>query len=278
MTGDFKPEPELQLPTVMYGVGLMNINEGQASKLQSNENGVYRKILGARENTVVEVLRGEIGASDTETRLIEARLMMAISIYNSKNEWMREILRKVRDSAGNPWNRGLNRCLEKVGVSYERLVEMSKVEVKRMLRKYDTRKWKEGLARKTSVGVYRNNKKEVKEDRIYDNGRPAQIFFQARANNMALNERNRHREGGETRCEICNEEELENLGHFLLTCEALSNERDSELIERNSGDSAEEWIGNILWKEEDMESVKRMVGRMWQKRAVIRKRKGLSER
>ena len=82
MTGDFKPEPELQLPTVMYGVGLMNINEGQARKLQSNENGVYRKILGARENTVVEVLRGEIGASDTETRLIEARLMMAISIYN----------------------------------------------------------------------------------------------------------------------------------------------------------------------------------------------------
>ena len=266
------------LPSVMYGVGLMNMNEGQANKMQSTENGVYRKILGARESTVVEVLRGEIGASATETRYIEARIMMAKSIYESKNEWMKEILRKVRDSAGNPWNRGLNRCLEKVGISYERLVEMGKPEIKRKLREYDTRKWKEGLGRKASVRTYKKYKTEIKEDKIYDNGRPAQILFQARANNMALNEKNRHREGGETRCEICNEGELENLGHFLLTCEALRAERDDDLIERNSGDTAEEWIGNILWKEEDMESVKRMIGKMWQKRAVIRKRRGLSDR
>ena len=69
------------LPTVLYGVGLMNINETHVSKLQSIENGVYRKMLGARESTVVEVLRGEIGASATETRYVEARLMMAKSIY-----------------------------------------------------------------------------------------------------------------------------------------------------------------------------------------------------
>ena len=191
---------------------------------------------------------------------------------------MKEILIKVRESAGNTWNRGLNRCLEKVGLSYEELIEMSKAEIKRKVREYDTRKWKEGLERKASVRIYRENKKEVKEDRIYDNGRPAQILFQARANNMALNEKNRHGEEGETRCEICGEGEMENLGHFLLACETLGEERDEELMERNSGATAEEWIGNILWKEEDMERVKRMIGKMWQKRAVVRKRMGLSDR
>ena len=57
------------------------LNEAQTGKFQSTENGVYRKILGARENTVVEVLRGEIGASAAETRYVEARLMMAKSIF-----------------------------------------------------------------------------------------------------------------------------------------------------------------------------------------------------
>ena len=266
------------LPSVLYGVGLINMDEAQTSKIQSSENGVYRKILGARESTVVEVLRGEIGATAMETRYVEARLMMAKSIYESKNEWMKEILIKVRESAGNTWNRGLNRCLEKVGLSYENLIEMSKAEIKRKVREYDTGKWKEGLERKASVRIYRENKTEVREDRIYDNGRPAQILFQARANNMALNEKNRHREEGETRCEICGEGERENLGHFLLACETLGVERDEELIERNSGATAEEWIGNILWKEEDMERVKRMLGKMWQKRAVVRKRMGLSDR
>ena len=266
------------LPTVLYGLGLINMNEAQTGRLQTTENGVYRKILGARENTVVEVLRGEIGASAAETRYVEARLMMAKSIFESKNEWLKEILGMVRGCASNTWNRGLNRCLEKVGISYDELMEMGRAEIKRKLRGYDTRKWKEGLERKASVRVYKENKKEVKEDRIYDNGRPAQILFQARANNMGLNEKNRHRGEGVTVCEICNEGEVENLGHFLLACETLEGERDDELMERNAGATAEEWIGNLLWREDEMERVKRMVGKMWQKRTTVRKRMGLSDR
>ena len=49
-------------------------------------------------------------------------------------------------------------------------------------------------------------------------------------------------------------------------------------MERNSGATAEEWIGNILWREEDTERVKEMIGKIWQKRAVLRKRLGLSAR
>ena len=81
---------------------------------------------------------------------------------------MKEVLTKVRESTGNIWNnRGLNRCLEKVGLSYDELIEMSKAEIKRKVREYDTRKWKEGLERRASVRIYRENKKEVREDRIY---------------------------------------------------------------------------------------------------------------
>ena len=93
-----------------------------------------------------------------------------------------------------------------------------------------------------------------------------------------LNERNRHRGEGETSCEICGEGELENLGHFLLACGALEEERDEEMMERNGGATVEEWIGNLLWKETDTERVKMMLGKMWKKRCAIRKRMGLSNR
>ena len=96
-------------------------------------------------------------------------------------------------------------------------MEMSKPEIKRLIRKYDSKKWEEGLERKASVGVYRSNKKEIKEDKIYDNSRAAQILFQARANCMALNERNRHTEGGETRCEICNDGEMDSYHNACFT-------------------------------------------------------------
>ena len=44
-----------------------------------------------------------------------------------------------------------------------------------------------------------------------------------------------------TRCEICEDGEVESLGHFLLACETLEGgERDEELMERNSGATAEE--------------------------------------
>ena len=48
---------------------------------------------------------------------------------------------------------GLNRCLEKVGLSYEDLIEMDKAEIKRKVREYDTRKWKEGLEKSFSKNI-----------------------------------------------------------------------------------------------------------------------------
>ena len=54
--------------------------------------------------------------------------------------------------------------------------------------------------------------------------------------------------------------------------------RDIEIKNRNRSVDVEEWMGNILWKEKDVERVKCMLGNMWQRRCVMRKRLGISER
>ena len=262
------------LPTVLHGAGLMNPGGALINKLQRMENGVYRKILGARRNTVVEVLRGEVGASATETRFIESRLMLTKSMWEGKNEWVKEILKKVRENGRNNWNRVLNGYLKKIGISFEELIEMGKEEVKRKVRDYDSKKWKEGLEKKTSVKIYKKYKKEIKEDRIYNNKMSSKILFQARANCMGINNRFRHVEGKETRCDLCGNC-VEDLGHFLIECESLKDKRNIEIMNRNKSENKDEWMGRILWEEKDIEGVKEMLGEMWKGREEGRKRLGL---
>ena len=265
------------LPSVLNGIGVMNVSNEIIENVQGIENGVYRKILGARGKTVLETLRGEVGALSSEVRFMQSMLMLAKSIWNSKNKLVRDIMERVREDGLNQWNKKLEEYLIKINVSFEELVEMDKKEIKKRLNEYDSKKWKEGIERKSSVKIYRRFKKEIREERIYDNRRSSEILFQARVNCMALNNRYRHMRGGITTCDLC-KDGTENLEHFLLSCESLSSVRDSEITNRNRSVDVEEWMGNILWKEKDVERVKCMLGNMWQRRCVMRKRLGISER
>ena len=81
---------------------------------------------------------------------------------------------------------------------------MGKEEIKKKVREYDSKIWKEGIEKKNKLKIYRTFKNKVEEDRIYDNRRSSQILFLARANCMAITNRYRHIEGGKINCDICN--------------------------------------------------------------------------
>ena len=93
---------------------------------------------------------------------------------------------------------------------------------------------------------------------------------------MRLNNRFRHIVGreGETNCDLC-KEGMEDIEYFMLDCKELEIKRDREIMESGKSDDREEWMGNMLWKSEDMGRVKNMVGNMWQERARKRRRMGL---
>ena len=53
------------------GNQVANLNLTQVNELQTIENGVYRKILGAAHGTVLETMRGDIGVSLMVSRIME---------------------------------------------------------------------------------------------------------------------------------------------------------------------------------------------------------------
>merc|ERR1712215_86149 len=80
----------------MGGNQVAKLNLTKVNELQAIENWVYRKILGAAHGTVLETMRGDIGASLMECRIMENKIIFIKNIKEGNNELMKEILRNMR--------------------------------------------------------------------------------------------------------------------------------------------------------------------------------------
>ena len=65
------------VPALLFGKQVVTLNKKIREKLQKIENNVYRHLLGVGPSTPVETLRGEIGASGVESRVMEAMMTFA---------------------------------------------------------------------------------------------------------------------------------------------------------------------------------------------------------
>ena len=292
------------LPSILMGNQVVNLNLTQERELQTIENGVYRKILGGGP-AVLETMRGDIGASLMESRLMENKILFVKSIKEGNNELMKEIIKKMRrdeDNAkkkneekekiykekeklrntseenekrtkakakkekGNSWMEKLDKYLDKLEMKYEDIEVKDKKEIKKKIKEYDTNKWKEELGKKPSAKLYQAKKKEIKQENIYDNRWSSVLLFRARANALDLKDRQRFT-GGDTSCKLCGEE-YEDLTHFMIRCRGLEGERNQQIVIKNKEDNDEDTVGNILFEidEKDLEETKKMLKRMWNKR------------
>ena len=261
------------LPSALHGIGLIDPTKKEISKLQTAENKTYRTILGARRGTATAAIRGETGASLMSSRFMKAKIMLARSIWRGKNKLVKEVLKKMRRDRGNKWNKKLNHYLELLGINFEQMVEMSVGQIKRKINNYDSGLWYEDMQTKRSLSIYRKYKKEIKDEKIYDNTIPSELLFRARSNTLALNIEKRHR-GESTRCELCYRGE-EDLQHFMLECRELEEKRDQNLMMKHWSPDKEEMIGNMIFDLEETDKIKAMLMRMWHKRKTEIKNKNI---
>ena len=258
------------LPTVLYGAGLYNVTKAEVKRLQTKENDCYRTILGARKNTANAALRGEIGSSLMETRFIESKLMLVHSILNGKNELVKEILKRVRRDGNNTWNKSLEDYLKKVNLRYEDIGNMNQEDIKKSIRKRDNELWEKEIATKSSLSRYRRFKKKIRQENIYDNRFESRLLFKARTGTLELNTDKRHK-NEVTTCDLCETEEETDV-HFILKCRRLRDLRKSE-DDKYKNKTKEETMGEMLFGKGNEEDTKVMLGRLWRKREVLRKRK-----
>ena len=155
--------------------------------------------------------------------------------------------------------------LVKLGMGVREYQRIGKEDIKKKARTMDTNRWEEDMRRKSSIEIYRRWKKEIKEEKQYDN-RPGSItLYKARTNCLPLNDRKRH-QNENTTCEVCGEEE-ENLRHFILRCKEYEEERKTIIeLQRPYEEDENEVIGKFLFKEERIEEKKELLQKMWKKR------------
>ena len=256
------------LPSILLGAGLMDFTKDQIERLQRVENSVYRKILGARGDTTIVTMLGEIGASRMESRIIQERLMITKCMMETPIELIREVLRSIRENKFNKWNIRLKEYMEEAKISDEDLSEMSKAEIKEKVKERDTERWREEIEKKPRASLYKEYKGEIKEEKIYDNTYASELLFGARANSLNLNDLKKHK-GGKTVCDVCGEEE-EDLVHFIVRCRGLEDRRDKDLIAKFKGDDDRSTAGKILFetRDNDVERVKRMLRNLWSSRKI----------
>ena len=219
------------IPKLLHGTGVMTFNAKEIGELQLQENAAYRRILDVRRNTPTSAMRGEIGSSLMVTRIMETKILFTRSILKGSNKLTKQVLNVSRKEKNNIFNTTLKGYLKKWNIKFEEISTLSFGKMKTIARKWDTRKWIEDMKEKRSLKIYREFKKEIKEEKYYDNRESSKYLFLARSNTLPLNIKRKYT-GGDTKCKLCNTEN-EDLVHFLINCKKLEHKRNREIMQKN---------------------------------------------
>ena len=261
----------LALPSILYALNVTTINENEIQKLQKFENAVYRQILGAPPYAPNCTLRGEIGSSLMKTRIMEGHLQYIRRALQGGNDLIKEVIRIQLEENKTRWARITRKYLQELEVGATNLQRMSKEELKKRSRIWDQDMWEDELKQKSSLKVYQISKKEVKEERIYDNTAASVCLYQARTNTLKLN--GRRFDTDDHICSLCGKEE-EDMEHFILNCGKLGHVREQiEALQQPYIEEKEKIMGCFLFNMDmkTMEKNKDDLYKLWQTRKKILK-------
>merc|ERR1711895_264692 len=178
------------------------------------------------------------------------------------------------------WYVSMTEHMRKLSISWDELKELPRAELKRRVKKYDTKKWKTSLQDLKTQKYYVLGKKKFGCDFCYRNSYDSTFLAKARLNALKLEEQiGRGKRGYDKTCKLCKTTE-EDIVHFIMDCPALEKVRDYDLIKR-TGESSQERMIELLFRTERYQEVGCLVRKLWKRRrkllAFIKEREG-SER
>ena len=255
----------IAIPAIIYGSGTIDWTKKEQEKLQVLQNKVCRKILSAPSWAANAAIRGETGISKMETRLAQNRLGYVRNRRREGNDIIKVVVNELTNEG--KWKKTIEKNCEEIEYPNGNLINLTKTELKRKIRKWDTGMWKEEMTKKSTLQIYRLNKKEIKEEE-YDNDQKSEIWFRGKTNCMKLADRNWE---GSKECKLCGADR-ENLNHFLLHCVELSNRRVEDLsLQKPNIEDENEIISKFFFCEERTQQSQNTLHRLWRQRANILK-------
>ena len=96
------------MPAIMYGKQVVILPKRIIKKLQTIENGVFIYLTGVAGYRQVAAIRGEVGASRMETRIMETVLMFALDTLQGRFEKVKEYLNHEKETGKGGWIKAAN--------------------------------------------------------------------------------------------------------------------------------------------------------------------------
>ena len=219
------------MPSIMFGKQVITLPKRIIKKLQTIENGVFRYLIGVAGYGPVAALRGEVGASRVETRVMETILMFALDTPKGNFEKVKDYMIHDKETGKGSWIRTANSYRIEIGVTWEEMLEMDRRNLKMKIREWDNQKWIEEVGSKPTLKWYKEGKHNIQYDMCYNNSISSNYLAKARTNTLHLEEYHARRNRNHNKtCRLCGLED-EDLEHFLVVCPALENKRDREIME-----------------------------------------------
>ena len=258
------------MPAILFGRAIVPTCASRIEGLQRLENRVWRFLMDIGGYSTVDALRGEMGASLVKSRVMETMLLYVIDTMNSKFNNVKEMMLDTIATEKGHWYTSINAHRKELGISWDALLEMSKEELKKRIRNYDTEKWHEGLESKSTMKHYAQGKTKFGYEFCYRNNFNSTFLARARINSLKLEEhKGRGNPHYDKTCKLC-KGGIEDIVHFLIDCKELEEDRNYHLID-NSLKNSEEKMIKLLFQSEDFQGTGHMIKKMWNRRKTLQK-------
>ena len=171
------------------------------------------------------------------------------------------MLDTIQQGVGS-WYRTVNSYVRELGISWTGLFDMTKGEIKNMIRRYDTQAWRDNLESKSTLKYYREGKTKIGYENCYRNNANSMFLARARINPLKLEEAmGRGKKFYNKTCKLCKQGE-EDLLHFLIECPCLERKRNYNILDRNIQVPKDRLI-QCLFKQRKFQETGKMVKEMW---------------
>ena len=130
------------MATLMFGKAVVTHSDGEIGKIQAIEYKVYKYLIGVGGFVAVASLRSEVGSSKVITRMMETVILLAKDIWDGDFPRVRQHLETEIKKGKGSWIMRTNSYIQTLNLSWEKIKEMTRTEIKAQIREWDTETWK----------------------------------------------------------------------------------------------------------------------------------------
>ena len=159
--------------------------------------------------------------------LRKIKMEFGLYMFKARNGLSRAIFRRMcEEISPGRWMRQLREYMGELGIGFDRLKTMTRLELNRVVDEWETDRWRRDLESRTTLQLYRS-KVGIGEEGIYRNVFGSVLMFRCRTNTLKLRWRDGF-SGGAVSCLLCGAE-VETVEHFVMKCERIQTIRERHM-------------------------------------------------